>query len=289
MDPTGQSLLKLLFGEDEDICVHNNPFSYHSLPRDKAMEGRITLVSKDPNQPTRYCDSKDLTLVAINPMKGFRQDSSTTKFRSFLFEIDTGQISEQIGYLKHIGVPLSAQIFSGNKSVHALTVLDCDLPDEKTWRYLNSWALRILTMCDQNCKNPSRSVRIPGAYREPKKKQRLISLGERIKLKDFMGWLNKYPHLRPKAKQKRAIPDGQPDFSRLSPWGRAMLTKGITFNNRGRNQTWYGLAYDLALAGFSEDQGIELLSQRFVEEDDFKEKEFLTTVKSAFKKVSEGK
>jgi hypothetical protein len=288
MDPTGKSLLKLMFNEDESICVHNSKYSYHSIPRNSAMDGRISLISENTNQPTRYCDSKDLIFVAINPMQGFRKDSSATKFRSFLWEIDSGPLKHQIEYLKRIGVPISAQIFSGNKSVHAVTVLDEDLPNEKTWRYLCSWALKILTMCDDKCKNPSRSVRIPGAYREPGKKQRLISIGNRVKLKDFIAWLNKYEHLRPKVREKKRIISGQPDFSRLSPWARAMLTKGITFKN-GRNQGWFGLAYDLALAGFSEEQGIEILSQRFTEEDDFKEKEFLTTIRSAFKKVEEVK
>ena len=289
MDPKGQALLKLLFNEDESICVHPNKFSYHSIPRNSAMEGRVTLVSKDPDQPIRYCDSSELILVAINPMQGFRQDSSATKFRSFLWEIDAGSIKEQRGYLDHIGVPTSARIFSGNKSVHAITVLDEDL-NEKTWRELCIWALRILTMCDQACKNPSRSVRIPGAYREPGKKQRLIgTVGERVKVKDFMAWLNKYPHLRPMGKEKKLVLTGQADYSRLSPWARSMMVNGVTFNNRGRNQTWYGLAYDMALAGYSEDRGTELLLQRFTEEDDFKEKELLTTIASAFKKVSEGK
>lgn len=288
MDETGKSLLKLLFNEDELVCVQPNKYAYHSIPLKNAMDGRITLVSENPNQPTRYCDSSQLILVAINPIKGFRQDSSVTNFRSFLWEIDVGPIKEQLGYLKHIGVPISAQIFSGNKSVHALTILDQDLPDEKTWRYLNKWTLNILTMCDDQCLNPSRNVRIPGAYREPGKKQRLISIGERVKLSDFMAWLNKYEHLRPKVKEKKPLPDGEPDLARLSPWARAMLSKGVSFRN-GRNQGWYGLAYDLALAGFSEDQGIEILGKRFTEEDDFKEKEWLTTVKSAFRKVGEGK
>lgn len=289
MDETGKSLFKLLFNEDDGVCVSNNKFAYHSIPREKAMEGQVTMVSEDAKQPTRYVKSSDLILVSINPMQGFRKDASTTKFRSFLWEIDTGSIKEQIGYFKHLGIPLSAQVFSGNKSVHAITVLDEDLPDEKTYRLLYNWALKVLTMCDQSCKNPSRSIRIPGALREPGKKQRLININGRVKLSDFMAWLNKYEHLRPRAREKKEIPEGQPDLSRLSPWARAMLVKGVTFSNRGRNQTWFGLAYDLALAGFSEDQGVEILTQRFTEEDDFKEKEFLTTVRSAFKKVSEEK
>jgi|ERR1700688_2930052 len=286
MDPTGQSLLKLLFNEGETVCVSKNKFGYHSLPLENIFKEKVTLLSPNNDVPISECNSSDLLLVAINPIQGFRLDSNVYKFRTFLWECDTGSIKDQIGYFKHLKLPLSAQIFSGNKSVHAITVLDEDLPDEKTYRYLYNWALKVLTMCDPACKNPSRSVRIPGVYREPGKKQRLISLNGRIKLKDFMDWLNQYDHLRPKVKEKKEIPEGEADFSRLSAWAKIMLTKGIVFKS-GRNRTWYGLAYDLALAGFTEEQTIEILGQRFQEESDFKEKEWLTTIKSAFDHVKD--
>lgn len=281
-----------MFNENEHICVSNSQFAYLALPRSSILSQNVPLVSNNPSIPIKHVDSSDLILMAINPIKEAlnRQDSNVSAYRSFLIELDMGDIKTQLGTIRHFGIPFSAQVFSGGKSVHTVVTLSEDLPDEKTYRFIGKWIFNIISMADSACSNPSRSVRIPGAYREPKKKQRLISLGERIKLKDFMGWLNKYPHLRPKAKIKKTpILTGQPNYSKLSPWARSMMTKGVSFDNRGRNQTWFGLAYDLALAGFSEDQGIELLSQRFVEEDDFKEKEFLTTVKSAFKKVSEGK
>lgn len=289
MDPKGQSLLKLLFNEGETVCVSSDKYPYHSIPLEKAMDGEIELIPEKPGCPNNLVLSSDLIMVAINPMEGFRKDESTTKFRTFLWEIDKGSIKEQLGYLKHIGVPLSASIFSGNKSIHALTVLDEDIPDEKTYRLLYNWALNILTMCDQNCKNPSRSTRIPGAYREPGKKQRLFDIGTRVKFKDFMDWLNKYEHLRPQIREKKIIPSDEPDFDRLSIWAKIQLTKGIDFKNRGRNVTFHGLAYDLALAGFSEDGIIEILLQRFTEESDFKEKELRLTIKSAFRRVNEGK
>lgn len=285
MDPKGQSLIKLLFNENETICVSKNQFSFHSIPLKDALDGPITLLSPNESVPISYCNSSELTLVAINPINGFRNDSNVTAFRTFLFEIDTGSIKEQIGYFKHLGIPLSAQIFSGNRSVHALVILDEDL-DEKSYRYLYEWALNILTMCDHNCKNPSRSVRIPGAYREPDKKQRLIGIGNRVSHKDFMGWLNQYPHLRPKVRQKKVL-TGAPDYEKLSKWARYMLKNGLDFK-KGRSNTWYALAYDLALASYSEEQAIEILEQHFEPESDFKEKEWLTTIRSAFKKVSEG-
>ena len=65
-----------------------------------------------------------------------------------------------------------------------------------------------------------------------------------------------------------------------------MLKNGIVFKN-GRNQTWYAIFYDFALAGFSLDKTIDILQTRFNEESDFKEKEWLTAANSAFKTVEE--
>lgn len=288
MHKDGKDLLKLLFNEGETVCVSNNEFGFHSIPLEKALDGEIELISPNETATITYCDSSKLTMVAINPISGWRRDECSTAFRSFLIELDVGSIKEQMGYISHMKVPFSAQIFSGGKSVHTVITLDEDIPDEKTYRALCVWIFNILTLADDKCKNPSRSTRIPGASREPGKKQRLIKMKKRVSHKELMGWLNKYEHLRPKVNERRKVAAGEADFDRLSPWARGMLKKGIDFKN-GRNQTWYALAMDFALAGFTEEQAIEKLGLKFTEEYDFKEKEWLTTVASAFKHVDENK
>jgi hypothetical protein len=282
MDQTGKDLLNLMFDPGESICVSKTQYASHSISLNSAMDGTVTLLSEDPSLPTRYCDSSELLLVAINPCDGFRKDASVTKFRSFLWEIDVGSIKEQLGTFRHFGIPLSGQIFSGNKSVHAITVLSEPIPDLKTYRYLYQWALNIMTVCDQNCKNPSRSIRIPGAYREPGKKQRLISIGQRIPLSEFMAWLNRYPHLRPVVRSKKERLTGDGDFSRLSSWAQNQLKHGLKIT-KGRNQFWFGLFCDFALAGYTKEEAISILGSRFIEEFDFKEKEWLIIAQSAFK------
>lgn len=286
MDPTGQSLLKLLFNEGETVCVSNNEFGFRSIPLKNALDGKIELISPTEGKSSS-CHSSDLTLCAINPINGYRRDSNVTAFRSFLIEMDSGSIKEQLGTIAHLKLPFSIQVFSGNKSVHTVITLDEDLPDEKSYRSVGDWLFRIVTLADKNCRNPSRSVRIPGAYREPGKKQRLIKINKRISHKEFFDWLKQYEHLRPKAREKKIIPEGYGDFSLLSAWAKKMLRDGVDFKNRGRNQTWYALAYDFALAGYTEEQTIEELSKRFEEERDFKEKEWLITIDSAFKHAKE--
>lgn len=288
MDSSGQSLLKLLFNDGETICVSDNRFAYHSMPLENTFGGKITLVSSNKDSPIRHCDSSKLILVSINPIKGFRCDKNVTAFRSFLVELDIGSTKEQLTTIKRFGMPFSAQVFSGNKSVHTVITLSEDLKDKRDYSDIANWIFNIITLADKNCANPSRGARIPGAYREPNKKQELISINRRITHKELFSWLNQYEHLRPRAKEKRIMLPGQADYSRLSPWARGMLTKGMEFKI-GRNQTWFGLAVDFALAGFSEDETIDNLGKHFVEEHDFKEKEWLASIRSAFKYVSEGK
>jgi|ERR1035437_639583 hypothetical protein len=291
MGPDALELVKLMFNENEHICVSDSKYAYASSPIKIGTSQEVPLISNNPDIPTRIVDGSKLILMAINPMKegANRQDSNVSAFRSFLVEMDVGDRDTQINTLAHYGFPFSAQIWSGSKSIHTITTLSEDLNTEKEYRIIADWIFNIITYADRNCANVSRSVRIPNAIRpETGKEQELIELKSRITHKELFDWLNKYPHLRPKAKEKRIIPEGQYDFSRLSPWARGMLTKGIDFK-RGRNQTWYALAMDFALAGATEEVTIEILGKHFQEEHDFKEKEWLTTIASAFKTVSEGR
>jgi hypothetical protein len=135
---------------------------------------------------------------------------------------------------------------------------------------------------DENCKNSSRSVRIPGAIRpDTGKEQKLIHLGSRIKLDDFMAWLGKYPHLRPKEREERKSLTLNSDNDKFSEWASKQFRNGIDFSS-GRNKTWFSLACDLAKSQYSETEVVEILERYFVEEHDFKYREFIATIKSAF-------
>lgn len=288
MDPTGQALLKLLFNEGESVCVSNNEFGFHSIPLESALSGDIDLISPNDKSPLNPCTSSDLILAAMNPIKGWRRDENCTALRTFLVELDSGTMPEQLATIEHLKMPWSAQVFSGNKSIHTAIILDEDLPNITVYRYLVEWIFRIVPLVDKKCRNPSRSIRIPGAYREEGKKQRLYRIGNRIPFKTLMDWLNQYKHLEPVAREKKVVEIGEPDYDKLSGWARYCLTNGIQFKN-GRNQTWFGLAVDFALAGFTEEMTIDILSTKFQEEYDFKEREWLITIASAFKHVEDGK
>lgn len=285
MDKTGQDLLNLMFRTGETVCVSHNKYGYHSIPLEKALSGIATMVSPNPDREIEKVETERLTLIALNPIKGWREDLNCIAFRNFLIEMDYGPLEEQLAYADKIGLPYSAVVFSGNKSLHFLISLDQDLPSEEVWRLMAEWTLAIATAADQNTKNPSRQIRIPGAFREPGKQQALyVPTVKATKLADFAAWLAKHPDAKPKPPEKREI-SGTADFSKIKPWVKKSLIKGIVGGKHGRNKEWFAVACEFALAGYTEDEALDILTEYFSPERDFKEREWKTSIKSGFKYI----
>lgn len=281
MDKTGVQLLQLMFNPGETICVSPNKYGYHSIPLENVISfDKITLVSPDPERPFEEVSSELLTLAALNPIKGFRLDENCYAYRNFMLELDEHEIKAQVEYIRQLGIPYSAMIFSGGKSVHTLISLDRDLPSEAMYRLFSQWLLNVATLADQQVKNPSRSIRIPGGLRDGDKRQRLIDFRGKVKTDDLVAFLMKYEHVRPKPKEKRA-PQGSADPNLLEPWVTKQLLEGIDFS-QGRNRAWFSIACSFALAGYSEENTVGFLGQHFQEDRTFREKEWLRSIRSAF-------
>ena len=278
-----------MFKPDETICVSNSKYGFHSVPLSMVFNGKVTLVPTPKSCEDRgliwgpeYFEkvtNDQLTLVALNPIKGWRQDECCTAFRNFLVEIDGQELKAQLDYIKALKMPYSAIVFSGNKSMHFLISLDQDLPNEKIYRLFSEWILNIATMADQMTKNPSRSIRIPGAMRK-EGRQRLVEFKGPVKLEDLVSWLKDHPGARPKVPEKRQIVKDR-QFNNIADWAINLLQNGLN-PHKSRNLQWYSIAYEFALSSYSEDDTIEILRNYFTPERDFKEREWLTTIKSAF-------
>lgn len=290
MHETGVKLLNLMFRPGETICVSPNKFGYHSTTLESAMSGVVALCPKDPERSNENVLSNDLLLVALNPIQGWREDKNCTAFRNFLVELDDGTTTEQLNYIKKIGMPYSAAVFSGNKSLHFLISLDKDLPNEKAYRKISRWVLGVATLADQKTINPSRSIRIPGAEREPGKFQQLVEFRGKVTVAELRKWLAKYPSAEPKPKPKRE-PSAKGNMDRIKPWAMSSLVriKNGERPKNGRNAEWFAIACEFAIAGYSEDEAVNALSQYYSEEHDFKEREWLSAIRSGFKHIHEGK
>jgi len=283
MRESTKQFLNLLYDPQESVCVSPNKFAYHSVPQEE-LSGEITLVSPADSVKDFKIKEEDINLVAINPIKGYRNDSNVSAFRSFLIELDDGSLENQRKYVKNMEMPYSVCVFSGNKSLHYGIVLSKPCADIHIWRVVNQWILNIMREADQQIKNPSRSIRFPNNRRNDGKKkiQSLVEIKDRIDQTDLWIWLNKYPNMKPVEPKKveKIVEDA--NWHNLPFWVRDTVTNGIDVD---RNTTWFSVACKFAELGYAEDRAIDELDSYFTEDVDFNRREWLLCIKSAFKKI----
>lgn len=286
MTETTEAFLKLLFNDGEHICVSPNKYGYHSIEQ-SMLNTDISLISPKENQAPTTIKESDINLIAINPIKGFRRDENVTAFRTFLIECDEGTLEEQKKYIEDSGLPYSACVFSGNKSLHFAVVLDEDLPNISAWRWINQWILNILTKADQQVKNPSRSIRFPGNRRHDGKKlvQSMITNNGRVSQEIFFKWIDKFEKQKPKKEDKMIrgnVYHNPIDMTNIPEDVKSILSSPISEN---RNATWFYIACRLAKVGIDIDRAVYMLGDFFQEEADFKRREWEGCIKSAYKRV----
>jgi hypothetical protein len=256
--------LNLFFNQGEEICFSANKYAY-------------------PSEPQNNINEEKTVLVAINPIKGQRKDENVTAYRTFMVECDDMGLREQLNYIKDSGFPFSYCCFSGNKSLHFALVLDHDIPSDHIYRHTYQWILNILEKADQKTKNPSRSIRFPNVIRpDTGKQQSIYYIGERISLEKLSEWLNKFPHKMPEVLSRPRGRSQTPNFEGIKPWVAQSLIIGIHNMEGSRNQRWMSIGCEFALNGYDLDSTIYYLEQFFQEQSDFKQREWLTAVKSGW-------
>ena len=280
-----KKVLDLFFKPGETICVSHNSYGYHSVDQN-SLNGTIEQISPNDKIEPEYINEEDICLMAINPIRGFRRDENVTAYRSFMVEIDNGTLASQMKYIKDSGLPYSICVFSGNKSLHFGIVLEQDLPSENIWRNVAEWILNILDQADQMTKNPTRSIRFPGNIRPNGKKQlqKLLEFNGKVKYSDLAKWLNKYPKKNPAEKrmsEKVIIPKS---VNGIPEWILYKLKNGVD-ESKGRNNEWFGIAMELAKAGYDDQEMIAYCEEYFTPEGDFTLNEWKTIMKHAYKRV----
>lgn len=260
-----RKFLNLFFNEGEEICFSSNKYATDSESLNNIREDSTILV-------------------AINPIKGRRNDENVTAYRTFMVECDDGPLGEQWDYIKSKEFPFSYCCFSGNKSLHFALVLDTDIPSDHIYRFTYQWILNILDRADQNTKNPSRSVRFPGVIRsDTGKEQRLVFMGNRVNIDTLSEWLNRYPEKKPVATSRKKERSETPNFQGIKPWVIESLKRGIHNMEGSRNQRWMSIGCEMALNGYDLDSTLYYLENYFQEQSDFSHREWSTAVKSGWK------
>lgn len=131
---------------------------------------------------------------SINPMDDLktRADSSVTKYRNILVEMDKVPLDKQDQHVAEIGMPYSTAVFSGSKSIHFIISLEQELTDEQLYRSLVKRVYKAVgeDLVDKSCINPSRFSRLPGHIRsDTGKEQKLLAVKERVPNSTLEVWL----------------------------------------------------------------------------------------------------
>ena len=193
--------LETLFNEDEQVCVTDHKAAYRSIPLSD-LRNKLVDLTKNDGSDFKLVPVESLKLISINPIKGPRNDESCTAYRNFLIEMDDSALAQQWSYIQELNLPYSLCVFSGGKSLHFAVCLQESLPSEEIYRYYAEWILNVVSQADQNTKNPSRGIRIPGVEREPGQFQKLIDARDRISHDTLLSWLNDYRGFKPKLYEK---------------------------------------------------------------------------------------
>jgi len=271
----------------------------------KPGSGIIPVESLLKIQPAKFC---------INPLrKGAptRSDANLTAHRSFLIEIDKdadGNLmseADQERYIEDLGLPWSARVWTGGKSLHHLITLSEDLTAEQ------SDALRDrifgtdihnrgpIPICDFGVRLKCQVARVPfhvrndGKYHE--QLQRLTGLRGRVKFSDLNDWLTSkgFPWVPPKPKvhhhskkdaARRLLddPDGFHLKLPLSGKIQQLLNEGSVSGES--NNRMARVAMGMASKGWNEEEMFEALRENFISQSDV---EISRAIRGALRKQAE--
>lgn len=174
---TQYKFLQTLFDAGDETCFANGTYETQLAP----------VFTPDYIEPTIT------PFFVINALQYSRADQNVTKHRTFMLEFDTMPLMDQIEYVKNSKVPLSAIVFSGNKSFHFFITLQEEVsPAEYTC--LAKRLHLLLPEADKSTKNPSRFARMPSTIRrDTGRVQALIALEGRVSLTDLLAVLPELP------------------------------------------------------------------------------------------------
>ncbi len=287
-----ERFLKLFIDENETFCVSPNKYGYHSVGWDVLKEKSFKLVPPPSDDPTKENKTLDLpfskmSMLALNPVSGFRRDENVTAFRSFLVEMDSGLLKDQYEYVKGSELPYSACVFSGGKSLHFAVCLDSSLGSLENYSFVAQWILNILKKADQQTKNPTRCIRMPDVQRPRGSMQKLLEIKERISFETLNAWLSQYPDCRPQIYVPNTDEVVYPDVDELPRWVIKALSMGVSEYSakygKGRNDTWFKIFSEMAKQGRSAEESMRSLEKDFSPERDFGVREWRTIAHSAVK------
>jgi hypothetical protein len=191
-DPAGSEFRRFIeacFSQGETICICDNVSEEDGRPLTSgSFMTREEWISRH-DQPGAgiLSPSRNGVFVRINPFKPnlySGSDNDVSAYRHVLVEMDERPKAEQEKVLRDTGMPITALIDSGGKSIHAWVRVDAH--NRKEWEARRDVIYAAIPGIDPKNKNPARFSRLPGAYRDGSA-QRLI--GTHIGPESWDEWL----------------------------------------------------------------------------------------------------
>lgn len=236
--------LSLLFDEGEHTCF-GDMYSNAVSPVCDSNFASTEFYSINPLSGTQ--DHGHMIKEDYSASTPRRADINVEAFRSFLFEMDSTPLYEQIKFIENTKLPYSAVVYSGGKSCHILLTLATPLnlpPHEQDsiaqykaiWRRIREFidkeaailgitrSANAMSFVDSSCQNPSRFSRMPGILRKSTgKQQELLKISERISEKVFNSFLENCPKVLPPKNTLFKTPEKQSqtveEFKAVCPKG----------------------------------------------------------------------
>ena len=191
--------LRVLFKEGETIALVLNAGNFGS----ETYLDRESLIRK-MDAGVLETDKVKGAYIGLNPVKEKkRKDKDCAAFRHLLVEYDTFSLEQQWANLRATNLPISAVIFSGNKSLHAWVRLDAENKEDFDARVKRVFAFDLLHRADQKTKSAAGLARLAGVSRGDRV-QKVIALN--IGAESFSEWEKNLPPTEPEEIISEPIP-----------------------------------------------------------------------------------
>jgi hypothetical protein len=183
----------VLFPNEKHVVFGNSnkiPFLPHPLEPDLELPEFYKINAYDPDAPRT-------------------SDEFIIEHRNFMFEADTGTLEDQLLFWRKLGMPYTALIWSGGKSIHCILSLDENLTRD-AYLFYQKWIFNVASVAartkgielDPSSSNPGRFTRTPGAVRAANgKTQDLLELNQRCSSATLSNWLAQFQAKRPFVKK----------------------------------------------------------------------------------------
>lgn len=172
-----EGFFNTLFNSQDSLIVSGGRFETH-----------VRTVADVLARPGEF-----ITINELKPEALSREVSDVSVFRNFLVELDSGTLDKQVEYVERLGLPYSAAVYSGGKSVHFILSLETPLANaDEYYRFATFLLGSLAVRADQTNKNPNRFSRTPGFVRDNGREQELLELRGRIPNSIVLEWLKPY-------------------------------------------------------------------------------------------------